>query len=41
LTKKDFKFKKLDTTSVETQVFYIFTESGHIVLLQIIYSNVA
>jgi len=41
LTKKDLTWKALDSTSVETQVFYVFTKDGHIALAQIIYSNVA
>lgn len=41
LTRDQWKWQQLDTTNVETQVFYLFTETGHVVLLQLIYSNVA
>lgn len=41
LTKKDLKWKTLEYTNVETQTFYIFTEAGHVIFLQVIYSNVA
>lgn len=30
-----------DSTSVETQVFYVFTDSGDVVMAQVIHSNVA
>lgn len=40
LTKQNLKWAVLDYTNVETQTFYIFTETGHIVILQVIYSNV-
>ena len=41
LTKQHLKWASLDYTNVETQTFYIFTEPGHIAILQVIYSNVA
>lgn len=41
LAKQHLKWASLDYTNVETQTFYIFTEAGHIVILQVIYSNVA
>lgn len=31
----------MDSTSVETQTFYIYGDNGHIALAQVIYSNVA
>lgn len=31
----------MDTTSVETQSFYLMSDSGYIALAQVIYSNVA
>lgn len=40
LTRNDMKWECLNQTNVETQTFYIFTESGHMVLVQVIYSNV-
>lgn len=40
-TRDDLKWVALDSTSVETQVFYFMADSGHIGLAQIIYSNVA
>ncbi|KAF4454506.1 survival factor 1 [Fusarium austroafricanum] len=40
-TRDDLKFQTLDSTSVETQVFYIFGDNGQIALAQVIYSNVA
>ncbi|KAF1846710.1 oxidative stress survival, Svf1-like protein [Cucurbitaria berberidis CBS 394.84] len=41
LAKKDLKWVTLDYTNVETQTFYLFTDSGHVGFLQVIYSNVA
>lgn len=41
LTKDDLKWHALDTTSAETQTFYLEAESGHHGLVQVIYSNVA
>ena len=41
LTKDDLKWVAMDSTCVETQTFYLFADSGHIGLAQIIYSNVA
>ncbi|KAK5998611.1 Survival factor 1 [Cladobotryum mycophilum] len=41
LTRDDLKWQKPDYTCVENQVFYFFTEEGHIALAQVIYSNVA
>lgn len=40
LKKEDFKWQNMDSTSVETQVFYLMSESGYIGLAQIIHSNV-
>lgn len=36
-----FKWKTLNSTNVETQVFYMFAKTGHAAFVQIIYSNVA
>lgn len=41
LTKEDLKWNVLDTTSAETQTFYLEAESGHHGFVQVIYSNVA
>jgi len=35
------KWVAMDSTSVETQSFYLIADSGHIALAQVIYSNVA
>lgn len=41
ITRDDLRWHGLDTTSAETQTFYLEAESGHMGLVQIIYSNVA
>lgn len=41
LTKDDLKWEELDSTNVETETFYIFSESGEVGMAQVIYSNVA
>ncbi|KAI1853302.1 hypothetical protein JX265_000199 [Neoarthrinium moseri] len=41
LKRDDLKWEVKDSTSVETQSFYFMSESGHIGLAQVIYSNVA
>lgn len=41
LTKKDLKWSIIDSTCVETQTFYLFTESGHVGFVQVIYNNIA
>ena len=38
--KEDLKWKAMDSTCVETQTFYLFAESGHVGMAQVIYSNV-
>ncbi|KAK3114865.1 putative cell survival pathways protein [Teratosphaeriaceae sp. CCFEE 6253] len=40
LTKDDLAWEVMDTTNVETKVFYMTSDSGHLGLAQIIYSNV-
>ncbi|KAF2708918.1 survival factor 1 [Pleomassaria siparia CBS 279.74] len=40
-TKNDFKWTVMESTSVETQTFYLNTDSGHTGFVQVIYSNVA
>jgi hypothetical protein len=41
LTRDDMKWAAMDSTSVETQTFYIMADNGHIAMAQVIYSNVA
>ncbi|EEP80393.1 survival factor 1 [Uncinocarpus reesii 1704] len=41
LTKDDLKWKAMQSTCVETQTFYVVSEKGDLVMVQVIYSNVA
>ena len=41
LTRDDMKWAVLDSTSVETQTFYIMADDGSLVMVQLIYSNIA
>ncbi|MCJ1239623.1 putative cell survival pathways protein [Varicellaria rhodocarpa] len=41
LRKGDLRWAAMESTCVETQSFYLFAETGHIGLAQVIYSNVA
>ena len=41
LTKEDLKWAALNSTSVETQIFYVMADNGYIASAQVIYSNVA
>ncbi|KAL4966470.1 survival factor 1 family protein [Aspergillus stella-maris] len=41
LTKDDLKWKAMQTTNVETQIFYLFSPRGEVGSVQIIYNNVA
>jgi hypothetical protein len=41
LKSEDVKWVAMDSTSVETQTFYLMADSGHISIVQVIYSNVA
>lgn len=41
LTRDDLKWKVMDSTNVETETFYFMSDSGHIAMAQVIYSNVA
>ncbi|KAH6958236.1 hypothetical protein HG530_014447 [Fusarium avenaceum] len=41
LTRDDLKWQAMDSTSVETESFYIFGDNGYIALAQVLYSNVA
>lgn len=41
LTRNDLKWKGMTSTSVETQSFYLMSDSGYLALAQVIYSNVA
>jgi len=40
LTKEGLKWQELNSTNVETQSFYLTADSGHLAVVQIIYSNV-
>ena len=40
LTRKDLRWKAMESTCVETQVFYIMSDEGVLAMAQIIYSNV-
>ena len=40
LTNDDLRWTNMQSTSVESQQFYSFADSGHIALTQIIHSNV-
>lgn len=40
LTANDLRWKAMDSTCVETQVFYIMTDEGTVAMAQVIYSNV-
>ncbi|EDN92633.1 hypothetical protein SS1G_08496 [Sclerotinia sclerotiorum 1980 UF-70] len=40
LSREDMKWVAMDSTSVETQTFYIMADNGHIAMAQIIHSNV-
>lgn len=41
LKRGDLQWQAINSTSVETQVFYLMADSGHIGMAQLIYSNVA
>ncbi|CAJ0549630.1 Ff.00g032430.m01.CDS01 [Fusarium sp. VM40] len=41
LVRDDLKWQAMDSTSVETESFYIFGDNGYIALAQVLYSNVA
>lgn len=41
LGKEDLRWATLESTSVETQTFYVMAETGHLAMAQVIYSNVA
>lgn len=41
LKRDDLKWQAMDSTSVETQSFYLFGDNGYVALAQVIYSNVA
>lgn len=40
LTRDDLKWVNMNSTSVETQVFYLTADSGHLAFVQVIHSNV-
>lgn len=41
ITRDHLKWQDMDSTNVETETFYMFSDNGDIGLAQIIYSNVA
>lgn len=41
LEKKDLRWVAMESTCVETQVFYLMADNGHIGMAQVLYSNVA
>ncbi|KAB2578787.1 Histone H4 [Lasiodiplodia theobromae] len=41
LQKDDLKWVAMESTCVETQTFYLTADSGHLAMVQVIYSNVA
>lgn len=41
LQKEDLKWAVMESTSVETQTFYLLADSGHLGMAQVIYSNIA
>jgi hypothetical protein len=40
LKREDLRWAAMDSTSVETQSFYLMADNGHLALAQVIYSNV-
>ena len=38
---EDLKWAAMESTCVETQTFYLLADSGHLGMVQVIYSNVA
>jgi len=41
MTKDDLRWKAYQYTNVETQTFYIMADDGSLVMVQLIYSNIA
>ena len=41
LSREDLKWQVMDSTCVETQCFYLHSDSGVVGMAQVIYSNVA
>lgn len=41
LTKENLRWKAYQYTNVETATFYIIADSGDLVMVQVIYSNIA
>lgn len=41
VTKADLKWKAMQSTNVETQIFYLISNEGKLASVQIIYNNVA
>ena len=40
LNREDLRWKAMDTTNVETETFYLYTDEGVTAMAQVIYSNV-
>ncbi|KPM42706.1 Survival factor 1 [Neonectria ditissima] len=40
LTRESMTWAKMESTCVETQIFYVYTEEGHVAFFEVIYSNV-
>lgn len=40
LTKNDLAWEVMSGTNVETKTFYVVTDSGHVAMAQVIYSDV-
>jgi len=40
ITKDDLRWECMDSTNVESKTFYMTSDSGHLGLVQVIYSNV-
>lgn len=41
LTKEDLRWRAYQYTNVETQTFYVMADNGTLVMVQVIYSNIA
>ncbi|KAI5459569.1 oxidative stress survival, Svf1-like protein [Mariannaea sp. PMI_226] len=41
LERKDHAWRAMETTSLETQVFYFFADNGYIAFVELIYNNIA
>jgi hypothetical protein len=41
LTKDDLRWRAYQYTNVETETFYVMADNGTLVMVQVIYSNIA